>query len=63
MEITVFIHTNASSLLIPTPPSQPFQGSYFGVLHLTQQPASLRFRDSKKRCVLELPQSNTTYVK
>ena len=60
---TIFISINAPSLLVAPPPALPLQSSYFGVLHPSQQPAPLRFRDSKKRCVLVLPQSNTAYEK
>ena len=51
------------SLLITTTPSLPLQSSYFGVLHPSQQPTPLRFWDSEKRCVLIIPQLNTTYEK
>ena len=47
----------------PPPSSQPLQSSYFGVLHPSQQPPALHFRDSEKRCVLVLPQLNTAYEK
>ena len=38
----------------PLPSSLPLQSSYFGVLHLSQQPTPLRFRDSEKWCILVL---------
>ena len=60
---TVFIHINAPSLLIALPSSLSLQISYVGVLHPSQQPTPLQFRDSEKRCVLVLPQSNTAYEK
>ena len=59
----VFICTNAPSLLVPPPPCLPLQSSYFGVLHASQQPATLEFQDSEKRYVLVLPKSNTAYEK
>ena len=37
------------------PSSLPLQSSYFGVLHPSQQPTPLRFRDSEKWCILVLP--------
>ena len=39
----------------PPPSSLPLQSSYFGVLHPSQQPTLLRFRDSEKWCILVLP--------
>ena len=42
---TVFILTNAPSLLIPPPSSLPLQSSYVGVLDPSQQPTPLQFRD------------------
>ena len=58
-KVTVFFVINAPSLLIAPPPpppsSLPLQSSYFGVLHPSQQPTLLRFRDSEKWCILVLP--------
>ena len=57
--VSPYIRINAPSLLIAPSSSVTLQNSYFGVLHPSQQPTLLRFRDSEKRGVLVLPQSNT----
>ena len=58
---TVFIVINAPSLLIAPPPSSlPLQSSYFGVLHLSQQPTSWRFR---KMVRFSTSQANIAYEK
>ena len=55
---TYRIYCNKRPLPINRPPppfSLPLQSSYFGVLHPSQQPTPLRFRDSQKWCILVLP--------
>ena len=60
--VTVFMHTNTPSLLIP-PSSLYLRSSHLGVLYPSQQPTPLRFQESEKRCILVLPQSNNAEEK